>query len=273
MSVVTTPSPAAHPAPAPVRASAVSPAPARDGERGAFAPLDPRTRLLAALALVVAAVAVQSIGAKALAVGVAAALIAVSGLSWGGVARRLAHVEGFMIVLLVLLPFTAPGEALLTLGPLTASDRGLLLAVSIALTVNACVLTMLALLSTAEPVRLGRALAAMGAPARLVHVFLFLLQYLALLRAELARNLEAMRARGFRPRLTRHGLRSYGNLAGMLLVRAIERAERVDEAMRCRGFTGRFPLRQAGAMAASDWRFLALAAALAAALFGLDVLL
>lgn len=51
-----------------------------------------------------------------------------------------------------------------------------------------------------------------------------------------------MRARGFQPGFDRHTLRTFGYLVGMLLVRASERAERVLKAMRCRGFTGEFPI-------------------------------
>ena len=44
-----------------------------------------------------------------------------------------------------------------------------------------------------------------------------------------------------------------------ILVRSIERAERVDEAMRCRGFSGRFPMRRVRPMTFADARFAALA--------------
>ena len=62
-----------------------------------------------------------------------------------------------------------------------------------------------------------------------------------------------MRARGFRPRTSRHTWRSYGNLMGMLLVRALERAQRVEEAMLCRGYNGAFPYRPLPAPARRDW--------------------
>jgi cobalt/nickel transport system permease protein len=113
-------------------------------------------------------------------------------------------------------------------------------------------------------------MAALGAPQRLVHLLLFLVRYLPNLREDLARQRDAMRARAFAPTLSRHAWRSFGNLVGMLLVRTIERAERVDEAMRCRGFSGRFPLRAMKPMGGADARFAALAAAGALALLALD---
>ena len=103
-------------------------------------------------------------------------------------------------------------------------------------------LAIVALLASLEPVRLGQAMARLGVPLKLVHLFLFAVRYLHVLRAETGRLTEAMRARAFVARSTRHGWRTLGNLIGMMVVRSVERAERVGEAMRCRGFSGRLPL-------------------------------
>jgi cobalt/nickel transport system permease protein len=237
---------------------------------GLIESLDARTRLLGALALVIVIVSLQTFPARIAALALAALLVNASPLPWRDVLRRLAHVEGFMIALLVLLPFTAGGPALAQFGPLSVSARGLERAFAIVLAVNASALVTLALLGALEPVRIGRALAAMRAPQRLVHLLLFLVRYLPTLREELTRQREAMRARAFRPALSRHAWRSFGNLVGMLLVRSIERAERVEEGMRCRAFSGRFPLRAMKPMGGADARFAALAIAGALALLAMD---
>ena len=49
-----------------------------------------------------------------------------------------------------------------------------------------------------------------------------------------------MKCRGFRARTDLHTLRTIGYLVGMLLVRSLERSDRIMEAMKCRGFDGRF---------------------------------
>jgi cobalt/nickel transport system permease protein len=85
-------------------------------------------------------------------------------------------------------------------------------------------------------------MARLGVPVKLVHLFLFTVRYAAVFRTETGRLLEAMRARAFVLRSSRHSWRTLGNLTGMMLVRSVERAERVEEAMRCRGFSGRLPL-------------------------------
>lgn len=214
------------------------PAPAQ----GIVGRLDPRSRLAAAVAILVTVVALDGLPALLAALAGAIGLVALARLPIHDLRHRLLHVEGFMAVLLVLLPFTTPGHPLWTAGPLSLSQEGLRHALVVALKVNIAVLTIFALLAALEPVRLGHAAARLGVPLKLVHLFLFVVRYVALLRGEAGRLLEAMRARAFVPAASRHCWRSLGNLAGMMLVRALERAERVDEAMRCRGFSGRFPL-------------------------------
>ncbi len=71
----------------------------------------------------------------------------------------------------------------------------------------------------------------------------------------------AMRARGFAPKTDRHTLRTFGFLVGMLVVRAAERSERVLDAMRCRGFDGRFHALATTRFALADAVGLALLAA------------
>lgn len=210
--------------------------------RSVVARLDPRTRLLSVIAFVLSIIAVNSTGVLVLAVFAALGLVLLAGLPVSAMGHRLLHIEGFMIVLFVLLPFTVPGQPVLQFGPLVATDEGALRALTIALKANACVLAIFAMLSSLEPVRLGRAMARLGVPLKLAHLFLFAVRYLTVFHAETVRLLDAMRARAFIPRSNRHSCRTLGNLIGMMVVRSVERAERVDEAMRCRGFSGRFPL-------------------------------
>lgn len=167
--------------------------------------------------------------------------------------RRLLHVEGFMLLLFATLPFTLAGRPLFTLGPLTASVEGVWRAALIASKVSASVLVLMTLLGDAEPSRLGAALRGLRVPERLTRLLVMTVRYTSLIRDEARRLHDAMRARGFRPRSNRHTWRSYGNLIGMLLVRALERAQRVEEAMLCRGYDGRFPYRAQPAPTRRDW--------------------
>lgn len=232
--------------------------------------LDPRTRLLAALACVVGVLALTNLWLLAAAIVAASVLLRLSGVPMGRVRGRLLHLEGFLVLLLVLLPFTTPGTALFSLGPLQASDTGLRLAITIVLRVNACVLVILALLSSMDAVRLAHTLARLGMPWKLAHLFLFTARFIGLFRAEAARLRDAMRARVFVARSNLHTWRSLGNLVGMLLVRSIERADCVDEAMRCRAFSGHFPIAAAPPRGHGDALFASMLLLVIASLVGVD---
>ena len=160
---------------------------------------------------------------------------------WADLRGRLLHVEGFLLVLVIMLPFSVPGQPVANIGPFIATQDGMLRALAIVIKINVCVLTVVAMLGSMDPVRFADAAEGLGLPAKLARLVQFTVRYVSVFGAESTRLLESMRARGFRPRTNLHTWRTYGTLAGMLLLRSLERARRVDEAMRCRGFTGRMP--------------------------------
>ena len=202
--------------------------------------LDPRTRILSAAAFSVL-VAISSHPA-----GLALALA--SGMALTGLARlkltrllwQVAAVNGFLLMLWLILPFATPGDVVGHIGPLSLTREGLVHALTITLKCNAIVFACIALLATMDIIRLGHALHHLGAPSKLVHILLFAVRYFDILHREYHRLAAAMKVRCFRPRTDRHTLRTYGHLVGMLLVRSFDRSERVVAAMKCRGFQGHF---------------------------------
>lgn len=231
--------------------------------------LHPRTRLLATLSALIFVTAIHNLTVLGLALVAALTLVFFSGLSWPELRHRLVHVEGFLIALLLLLPFTIPGAPLFTLGPLTATTEGFARSLMIVVKVNTCAITIFALIGLLDPVVIGQTAKGMGVPARFVTLFLFTVRYVSVFREETARLREAMRARAFLPGSNSHTWRTFGNLAGMMMVRSLERAQRVDEAMRCRGFAGSMP---AVPLPATKRRDAAFAAVFAGTIVGLLVM-
>jgi len=92
---------------------------------------------------------------------------------------------------------------------------------------------------------------------------LFLYRYLVLLGEETGRLLRARELRAFGRPL---GLAEFGTLAGHLLIRTWQRAERVYMAMLARGFTGSFPTRRAQRFASRDTLYVVACLGLFAAL-------
>lgn len=231
---------------------------------------DPRLRLIAAL---LAALTVVSLHRISL---LLPTLLLALGMAWwiglrGAVLRkRLLAMEGFMILLLIMLPFSVPGESLLTLGPFNASAEGLQRALEIALKANTIVILLMALVGTLDPVVLGHAMGQLRLPKKLIHLFLFTVRYIGVLFDEYRRLRLAMRARAFVAGSNRHTWRSFGWLMGMLLVRSLERSERILAAMKCRGFNGRFYLAGQSAWHRHDTLLLLLVLGLAGALLLLE---
>src|SRR5262249_50225027 len=81
---------------------------------------------------------------------------------------------------------------------------------------------------------------ALRMPGLVIQIVVLAYRYLFLLADEFARLLVALRVRGYRLRSNPQRFRIIGHLTGTVLVRGYERAERVGQAMRCRGFDGRF---------------------------------
>lgn len=232
-------------------------------------PADLRLRIVAAVGVIACVSQLQSL---AVAAGVLAAVAVAVWRDTPGKPpwRRLLHVEGFMLLLFATLPFTMEGRPLLTVGPLTASVEGTGRAALIACKVSSSVLLLTTLLGTVEPARLAAALRGLHVPERVCRLFALTVRYVWLIRDEARRLRDAMRARGFRPQSNRHTWRSYGNLIGMLLVRSLDRAQRIEEAMLCRGYSGRFPLGAGDAPDMRDWAGLALLAGLGAVALAVD---
>ena len=239
---------------------------------GPLGRLDPRLRILAAAGFALVAVALSDLVALGFALALALALLPLSALHAGRALKRAAMMDLFLVFLLCTLPFTTTGAPLAHVAGFRASREGLAHAAEIILTANAVMLTLQALVGTLEPVTQGRALHALKAPERLVHLMLFTIRYVEVLREEYERLRASMKVRGFRPRTDLHTYRSFGYLVGMMLVRALERSERILGAMKCRGFQGRLPLLDGFVLRAEDRVFAILWTLALAGLIGLELL-
>ncbi len=239
--------------------------------RAAVSALDPRMRIVMTVAYSIVVVGLSNLWVLAAAMGLSMWLLMLSGLPFQKTVKRMAMMDSFIIFTLVLLPFTMPGTPIFTLWGLDATWEGLWRATEIALTANAVILAVMTLVGSMEPVTMGHALFALKTPARLVHLMMFTIRYIEVLREEYLRLRTSMKLRGFRPTTTWHTYRSYGYLVGMMLVRAIERSERILAAMKCRGFSGRIVLLEDFRLTRSDILFAAALSLALVALIGAEV--
>ena len=238
--------------------------------------MDPRTRIVAAAAFSAVVAVVNGFPALGLSLGAGLLAATLTNLPLLGVVKRLVPVNVLMLLLVVLLPWTVAGPEhteLVVLGRLAYTWEGLRLAGAIAIKANAIALAVIVLVGTLDLVTLGHALSHLWVPDKLSHLLLFTVRYLDVLRREYRRLRAAMRIRGFRPRMSLHTYRSYGYLVGMLLVRSLDRSERILAAMKCRGFRGRFYLLDHFAFSLRDAWFGAGCALLLAGLALVEILL
>jgi cobalt/nickel transport system permease protein len=202
--------------------------------------LDPRVRLLSAgfFSIVVALASTFPVLVAALLVSCSVALLA--RLPLREIAKRMALLNGFMLLLWVVLPLTFQGPVAFPLGPLLAYRAGIVMAAQITLKSNAILLMLIGLVATMPLSALGHALHGLRVPPKIVHLLLMTYRYVFVIDHEYRRLMRAAHIRGFRPKTNLHTYKTYAYIVGMLLVRSSMRAERVYKAMLCRGFKHRF---------------------------------
>lgn len=153
---------------------------------------------------------------------------------------RLFFANGLIFFIWIVLPFTYDGTPLFSIGPLVLSAEGLMHALRITLKCNAILIITIAALGTTPVFAIGYALDQLHVPGKLTHLMVFTYRYIHVIFREYEKLTNAMKIRGFRPDTTVHTYRSYAYLVGMLLARSYDRAERIHQAMLCRGFSGRY---------------------------------
>ena len=217
--------------------------------------LDPRIRLVSAAAYSCVVAVCREFPVLIAALLLSIALVSLARLRISEVIKRLVVVNGLVFFLWLVIPFTFPGDPLLRIGPLSASREGIALAGQITLKSNAIILAFMALVTTMPLSTLGHALNRLQIADKIVHLLLMTYRYIFVLEQEYQRLMRATRVRGFQPGTNLHTYRTYAYVVGMLFVRAGERAERVHQAMLCRGFKQKFYSLHEFSAGRSGWIF------------------
>ena len=202
------------------------------------APAHVKLLLLLGFVLVVVATPREWYAAYAGYLAVLLAVIALSRVPAGYLAKRMV-VEVPFVVFAVLVPFVATGPRTEVLG-LSVSEPGLLAAWGLLAKGTLGVLASLTMAATTEPTAVLAGLQRLRMPELLVQIMGFMIRYLDVVTAEMGRMMTSMRSRGCEPRSPRHWPALARSL-GALFIRSYERGERVHLAMVSRGYTGKLP--------------------------------
>ncbi|MBX9653365.1 energy-coupling factor transporter transmembrane protein EcfT [bacterium] len=195
--------------------------------------IDPRIPLLSAVTFaVVVAISTQwGTLAMALAVGVIAVISSSTKLPRLG--RRLIGLNVMMVFFWLLLPLEWKGPAILDWH---WSTKGAILPARITLRANAILLVSTALLDPLGMLGMLDAFRRLHLPEPFPSLLGMSVRYLSLLRLEFQRLRVAMLSRGFRLRPTLQGYSAAAMALGMLLVRSLDRSDRICRAMAARTF-------------------------------------
>lgn len=192
--------------------------------------LDARIKLVAAVAYVVAVAAVPLGSWRALGV-LALILLGLIVLSGASPVRLVLRWLGFLLLVGFLAALTGGGRA-------AASGMTWGMAVLNLLAKNSLAFLMMMVLAEVTPWnKLLGGMRRLGAPSVLIATLGFMHRYVFVLGDQLSRMLIARRARSFQKR-GGLGFATLSSLIGVLLLRALEREERVHAAMTARGWDG-----------------------------------
>lgn len=214
--------------------------------------LDPRAKVLATAAF---ALAVSSFGHYEVSGLVPFALFplalaVVGGVPWGYLLKRIRLALPFVLVLGAFNPLL-DRQVLLQVGPIAVSG-GWLSFSSMALKLILTVASAVVLVGTTSMDGVCQALERLGLPRVFTVLLGFLHRYLFALAEEAGRMLRARELRANGRRLTHQ---EFGPLAGHLLLRTWDRAQRIHQAMLARGFEGEFHVLRRQAFGVRDAAF------------------
>jgi cobalt/nickel transport system permease protein len=168
-------------------------------------------------------------------------------IPWRRGLHRLGAMSGFLLMFLVMVPFSGParmGETVLIfplLQSLPFHLTGFFLALTIVLKAFAIALMMEPMLGTSSlPITL-QGFAGLGMPPTITQMILLTYRYIFVFQQEIIRMYRSMRVRGFTARTDLTTMRTMGNFFGMLFISSFDRTQKVYEAMHCRGYQGTFP--------------------------------
>lgn len=163
------------------------------------------------------------------------AITALSGVPARSVLKRTLLAAPFILMVALFNPLF-DRRVLLRLGNLEFSG-GWVSFISIVLRSSLAVSSAVLLILTSRFDRLCLGLERMGVPGALVTQLQFLHRYIYLLAGEAQRSVRAhaLRCGGNKPKIS---FLTYGSMTGLLLLKTLDRATRIHQAMQARGFDG-----------------------------------
>jgi cobalt/nickel transport system permease protein len=205
--------------------------------------LDPRTKLIASLAFILAVVLTPASNWRVFIsyFCVVAVLLIISKLPPLYVLKRSVVIFPFVFLIAVFIPFFKEGEIAgsynIWLWQVSVTYSGLLILANVLVKAWLCILALILLSSTTKLAELLKGLSQLGVPKVMILILSFMYRYIFVMADEVMRMKQAHDSRNFGGERL-HQLKTIGNMVGTLFIRSYERGERIYTAMLARGFDG-----------------------------------
>lgn len=205
--------------------------------------LDPRTKLIATVAFILAVVATPPTSWQAF-VGFFSLIVAwliLSKVPPLYVLKRSLVIIPFVLMIALFIPFFKQGEVAgsynIWLWEISVTYSGLVVLYNVVIKAWLSVLSLILLTATTKLTSLLKGLEQLGMPQVMVMILSFMYRYVFVLVDEAMRLRQARDSRSFGGSRLRQ-IKAVGNMIGTLFIRSYERGERVYVAMLSRGFEG-----------------------------------
>lgn len=199
---------------------------------------DPRAKIIAFLFLIFSVVLIPDLKIAFIGLFFAIFLLVLSRIPITFVLSYMKWVAMFVLSFFIILAFTFPGVEIAKFYFLSITAEGLYVGSLITLRAFSAIILIFLMIGTMRFDTTIKALDRLKVPNPLVQMLMFTYRYIFVFVDEFQRIWTAMESRGFKLRTTLYALRTIGKAMGMLFIRSYERAERVYNAMRSRGYTG-----------------------------------
>ena len=205
--------------------------------------LDPRTKLVASLAFILAVVLTPPSNWRVFAIYfcMIAIMLALSKLPPLYVLKRSLVIFPFVLLIAVFIPFFKEGQVAGSYNvwqwQISITYSGLFILANVVIKSWLCILALILLSSTTRLDDLLKALKQLGMPQVMILILSFMYRYIFVLVDEIMRLQQARDSRNFGGSRLYH-LKTIGNMVGTLFIRSYERGERIYAAMLARGFDG-----------------------------------
>jgi cobalt/nickel transport system permease protein len=205
--------------------------------------LDPRTKLIASLAFIVAVVLTPASNWRVFGCYfcILVASLILSKLPPLYVLKRSLVIFPFVLMVAIFIPFFKEGEVAgsynIWLWQISITYSGLFILANVVVKSWLCILALILLSSTTRLDDLLKALKQLGMPQVMILILSFMYRYIFVLVDEVMRIQQARDSRNFGGSWLYH-LKTIGHMVGTLFIRSYERGERIYAAMLARGFDG-----------------------------------